>query len=70
LIELAWYRTHGRDVIDGISQYWKDILKNERKKIASLEKQLENTKSNKTVIASKETKTNSPGKGLNWDGLI
>lgn len=70
LIELAWYRTHGRDVIDGISQYWKDILKNERKKIASLEKQLENTKSNKTVIASKETKTNSPGKGLNWEGLI
>ena len=70
LIELAWYRTHGRDVIDGISQYWKDILKNERKKIASLEKQLENTKSNKTVIASKETKTNSPGRGLNWDGLI
>lgn len=70
LIELAWYRTQGRNVIDGISQYWKDVLKSERKKIASLEKQLENTKSNKTVIASKETKTNSPGKGLNWDGLI
>ncbi len=70
LIELAWYRTHGREVIDGISQYWKDILKSERKKIASLEKQLENTKSNKTVIASKQTKTNSPSKGLNWEGLI
>lgn len=70
LIELAWYRTQGRSVIDGISQYWKDVLKSERKKIASLEKQLENTKSNKTVIASKETKTNSPGRGLNWDGLI
>lgn len=70
LIELAWYRTQGRNVIDGISQYWKDVLKSERKKIASLEKQLENTKSNKTVIASKETKTNSPGRGLNWDGLI
>ena len=70
LIELAWYRTHGRDVIDGISQYWKDILKSERKKIASLEKQLEDKKSNKTVIVPKETKTNSPSKGLNWDGLI
>ena len=70
LIELAWFRTQGRNVIDGISQYWKDVLKSERKKIASLEKQLENTKSNKTVIASKETKTNSPGRGLNWDGLI
>lgn len=70
LIELAWYRTHGRNVIDGISQYWKDILKSERKKIASLEKQLENTKSNKTVIASNKNKTNSPGKGLSWDELI
>lgn len=70
LIELAWYRTHGRNVIDGISQYWKDILKSERKKIANLEKQLENTKSNKTVIASNKTKSNSPGKGLNWDELI
>ena len=70
LIELAWYRTHGRNVIDGISQYWKDVLKSERKKIASLEKQLEGTKSNKTVIASNKGKTNSPGKGLNWDELI
>ena len=70
LIELAWYRTHGRDVIDGISQYWKGILKDERKKIANLEKQLENAKSNKTVIASNKNKTNSPGKGLNWDELI
>ena len=70
LIELAWYRTHGRDVIDGISQYWKGILKDERKKIANLEKQLENAKSNKTVIASNKKNTNSPGKGLNWDELI
>lgn len=70
LIELAWYRTHGRNVIDGISQYWKDVLKSERKKIASLEKQLENSKSNKTVIAPSKTKTNSPGRGLNWDELI
>ena len=70
LIELAWYRTHGKDTIEGITRYWKDILKGERKKIASLEKQLGNYKSNKTVIAPSETKTNSPSKGLNWDGLI
>lgn len=70
LIELAWYRTHGKDTIEGITRYWKDVLKNERKKIASLEKQLGNKTNNKTVIAPKENKTNSPGKGLNWDGLI
>ena len=57
-------------MIDGISQYWKGILKDERKKIANLEKQLENAKSNKTVIASNKNKTNSPGRGLNWDELI
>ena len=70
LIELAWYRTHGKDTIEGITRYWKDVLKNERKKIASLEKQLGNKTNNKTVIAPKENKTNSPGRGLNWDGLI
>ena len=70
LIELAWYKTHGRDVIDGISQYWKDELKTARKKIASLEKQLDNNKSNKTVVTSNKTVTNSPSKGLNWDELI
>ena len=56
--------------MDSISKYWKDELKTARKKIASLEKQLENSKSNKTVIASNKTKSNSPGKGLNWDELI
>lgn len=70
LIELAWYRTHGKDTIEGITRYWKDVLKAERKKIASLERQLENHKSNKTVIDPKTNKTNSPSKGLNWDGLI
>jgi hypothetical protein len=70
LIELAWYRNYGRGIIDGISQYWKDELKTARKKIASLEKQLGDSKSNKTVIASNKPKTNSPSKGLNWDGLI
>ena len=31
---------------------------------------IKDKKSNKTVIVPKETKTNSPSKGLNWDGLI
>lgn len=72
LIELAYYRTHGRDTIEGITRYWKDVVKADRKKIASLEKQLENQKikGNKTVIVPSGSDTNSPSKGLNWDGLI
>lgn len=31
LIELAWYRLFGKDAISGISQYWKDQLKETRK---------------------------------------
>ena len=70
LIELAWYRNYGRGIIDSISQYWKDELKTARRKIATLEKQLGDSKSNKTVIAPGKSKTNSPSKGLNWEGLI
>ena len=72
LIELAYYRTHGRDTIEGITRYWKDVVKADRKKIASLEKQLENQKikGNKTVIVPSGSDTNSPSKGLNWEGLI
>lgn len=72
LIELAYYRTHGRDTIEGITRYWKDVVKADRKKIASLEKQLETqkTKGNKTVIVPDNSDTNSPSKGLSWDGLI
>ncbi|MBO7211727.1 MAG: hypothetical protein J6V44_12085 [Methanobrevibacter sp.] len=41
LIELAWYKTQGRDVIANITRYWKDILKAERKEMAKLKSQLE-----------------------------
>lgn len=74
LIELAWYRINGQTTLSGVTQYWKNILKEERKERASLEKQLEKYKSkeNKTVIKNRET-TNSPGGNLDfWDksGLI
>lgn len=68
LIELAWYRNFGRNVIDGISQYWKNTLKEERKKIADLEKQIAGQ--TKTIVTQKEDKQNSPSKGLNWGDLI
>lgn len=50
LIELAWYKTQGRDVIANITKYWKDILKAERKEMAKLKSQLE--ASNKKTTTS------------------
>ena len=74
LIELAWYRINGKNTLSGVTQYWKNILKEERKERASLEKQLEKYKNTeqKTVIKNKET-TNSPSGNYDfWDksGLI
>ena len=75
LIELAWYKINGQNTLTGVTQYWKNILKEERKERANLEKQLEKYKSkeNKTVIKNRETATNSPSSNLDfWDksGLI
>ena len=74
LIELAWYRINGQNTLTGVTQYWKNILKEERKERANLEKQLEKykNKEQKTVIKNRET-TNSPSGNLDfWDrsGLI
>lgn len=74
LIELAWYKINGRNTISGVTQYWKSVLKEERKERANLEKQLEKYKSkeHKTVIKNRET-TISPSSNLDfWDksGLI
>lgn len=67
LIELAWYRINGKNTLSGVTQYWKNILKEERKERASLEKQLEKykNKEQKTVIKNKET-TNSPSGNLDF----
>lgn len=67
LIELAWYRINGKNTLSGVTQYWKNILKEERKERASLEKQLEKYKNKEqtTVIKNKET-TNSPSSNLDF----
>ena len=75
LIELAWHRINGRNTLSGVTQYWKNVLKEERKERAKLEKQLEKykTKESTTVIKNRETATNSPSSNLDfWDksGLI
>lgn len=46
LIELAWLRTHGRDTITGISQYWKKELADTRKQLAKANKELEKYRKN------------------------
>lgn len=51
LIELAWLRTHGRDTITGISQYWKKELADTRKELAKAKKELEK-------YTNKEDRTN------------
>ena len=46
LIELAWLRTHGRNTITGISQYWKKELADTRKQLAKVNKELEKYRKN------------------------
>ena len=58
LIELAWLRTHGRDTITGISQYWKKELADTRKELAKTKKELEKYRKNddNTKVIVNETK--------------
>lgn len=59
LIELAWYKMYGQEMFHSISNYWKGVLKEERKKNASLTKQVEKYKNgNNTVVSpTSEKKT-------------
>jgi hypothetical protein len=58
LIELAWLRTHGRDTITGISQYWKKELADTRKQLAKANKELEKYRKNdsENKVTVNETK--------------
>ena len=46
LIELAWLRTHGRNTIAGLSQYWKKELADTRKELNKAKKELEKYRKN------------------------
>lgn len=60
LIELAWLRTHGRDTITGISQYWKKELADTRKELAKAKKELEKYRKNDSdKVTVNEPKNNS-----------
>ena len=78
LIELAWLRTQGRALIDNSTRYWKDLLKQERKEKAKLEKELESyrTRESQSVVVPKLPKSNNsnekdiPTFGSVWDNNI
>lgn len=52
LIELAWLRTQGAEVLSNITQYWKGMLSEERAKNRKLTAQLEklNGKNNSSIV--------------------
>lgn len=78
LIELAWYKLYGQDLVHNVTKYWKGVVKEDRKKIASLTKQVEKYKNGSNTVVSpvseKKTNTNNNNKGFSlgngWDDLL
>ena len=76
LIELAWLRTQGRALIDNTTRYWKDLLKQERKEKAKLQKELESyqNKGSQSVVVPRPPKKDEnsntiPTFGSVWDNI-
>ena len=63
LIELAYYRTRERDNLTGLTRYWKNVLANERKEKASLQKELDkykNKENNSSVVTQPKPRNQKP----------
>ena len=54
LVELAFYRTQG-NLLSDMANYWKNVLKNERKQNAKLKKELESYKTKESTVVIKDT---------------
>lgn len=54
LVELAFFRTQ-RNLLTDMANYWKNVLKDERKQNAKLKKELESYKSKESTVVIKET---------------
>lgn len=70
LVEMAWFRTKGAEVLSELNRYWKDELKKERKEIARLKSQLEKqTKKNESVVVQPTVSTEPKRRtfGSAWD---
>ena len=57
LIEIAWLRTHARDTLTGVSQYWKKELADTRKELAKVRKELEKYTNNGTNVVVEKPKS-------------
>lgn len=69
LVELAFFRTQ-RDLLTNMANYWKNILKDERKQNAKLKKELESYKSKESTVVIKETpKHNKNTIASLWDSV-
>ena len=72
LIELAWFRTHGRDTLNGISQYWKKELATTRRELAKAKKELEKYTSNdktNVIVDVPKSKKNINSVNDIWDNV-
>lgn len=67
LIQLAWFMTHGNDIISGISQYWKELLKEERKQTKKQTKPTETQRINSNAFKLVEEETKK--KGGDYDSI-
>lgn len=59
LVELALLRTQGHNLISGMTQYWKGLLKEDRKEIARLKKQLGNNDVDSKVTVMPRSQNNN-----------
>lgn len=69
LVELAFYRTQG-NLLSDMANYWKNVLKDERKQNAKLKKELESYKSKESTVVIKETPKQSKNTIASlWDSV-
>lgn len=69
LIELAWLRTQGKEVLSNISKYWKGVLADERAENKKLRSQLEKVNKDEPTVVVSRKKTHSDVNSL-WDDAI
>lgn len=71
LVELAFFRTQ-KDLLTDMANYWKNMLKSERKQTSKLKKELESYKSKESTVVLKENVKNNNNKNTIsslWDSV-
>lgn len=72
LIELAWLRTKGADILSDMTQYWKKLLADERSTNRKLQSQIDKLKKGSSSVIAPQIKQETKTEGSVWDnsGLI